>query len=196
VALVQRRVEGDYGNSLDAPNLIDDAFRENQSEVVADWLATGKSTLRARLAWIDRRNAHFQQRDYDGWLGEANYLWSPTGKSRFALALKRDVSPWWEQGASYRVSDTISASYTWQLAHRTALLFQVDRTERDYRGSIIATAGPQREDEERGAQLGVAWTPVRSLVLNASVQRYTRSSNVPGDDYDANVANFSAAFTF
>ena len=196
VALIQRRIDGDYKNTLDTANLIDDAFHENQSEVVADWLATGKSTVRARLARIDRRHAHFQQRDYDAWVGEANYLWSPTGKSRFAFAVKRDVSPWWEQGASYRVSDTISASYTWQLAHRTALLIQADRTERDYRGPVIATAGPQREDEERSAQLGVNWTPMRSLVLNASVQRYTRSSNVAGDDYDANVANVSAAFTF
>ena len=196
VALIQRRVEGDYKNSLDAADLIDDGFHENQTEVVADWLATGKSTLRGRLAWVDRHHDHFAARDYDAWVGEATYLWAPTGKSRFNFALKRDVSAWWEQRASYRVSDSASASYTWQLAHRTALLVQFDRTQRDYRGPVIATAGPLREDEERSAQLGVNWTPLRALVLNASVQRYTRSSNVAGNDYDANVGNISAAFTF
>ena len=196
LALIQRHVNGSYTSTLDPVNLLDDGFRENQSEAVANWNATGKSTFRGRLTWLDRQHDHFPQRDYDALAGEVGFLWSPTAKSRFHFIGRRDVTTWWEPLSSYRVSDTASVAWTWQVTTQAAVLVQLDRVHRDYRGPVVFTTGPLRVDNERSAQLGLNWTPFRSMLLKAGVQHYTRSSNFPGNDFDANVANVSAAMTF
>jgi exopolysaccharide biosynthesis operon protein EpsL len=196
VALIQRYVHGTYKNGFDAALLFDDGFRDSQSELVADWIATGKSTLHGRLTWIDRRHDHFPQRDYEALAGEISWLWAPTAKSRFTVLGRRDVTTWWDQQSSYRVSDTASVAWTWQVAAHTAFTTQLDHVHRDYRGPVVAPTGPLRVDNERSAQIGVNWTPRRSLSLKAGVQHYSRSSNLPGNDYDGNMANVSAALTF
>jgi hypothetical protein len=53
-----------------------------------------------------------------------------------------------------------------------------------------------RVDNERAAQIGLSWTPRRSVLLKAGLQNYSRSSNVPGNDYDGHIASVSGAFTF
>ncbi|MGZ5692079.1 MAG: XrtB/PEP-CTERM-associated polysaccharide biosynthesis outer membrane protein EpsL [Burkholderiales bacterium] len=196
IAVIQRYVKGTYKNSFDPATLFDDGFHDNQSEIVADWAATGKSALRGRLTWIDRHHDNFAQRNYDGLAGEISWLWSPTAKSRFNLLGRRDITTWWDQLSSYRVSDLASASWTWQLASHTALLVQFDHVHRDYRGPVVVPTGPLRVDNERAAQIGLSWTPRRSLLLKAGVQNYSRSSNIPGNDYDGHIANISGAFTF
>ena len=196
LAVIQRSVHGTYSNGLDPATLFDDGFRDNQTEVVADWAATGKSTFRGRLTRIDRQHDHFPQRDFDALAGEANFLWSLTAKSRFNFLLRRDVTTWWETLASYRVSDTASLGYTWQVTAHAALLFQLDHIHRDYRGPVGVTTGALRSDDERNVQLGVNWNPLRSVALRAGVQHYRRASNFPGNDFDTNIANVSAAFTF
>ena len=196
LALIQRYVNGSYKGTFDPTALFDSGFHDNQTEVVGDWNATGKSSFHGRLTWIDRNHDNFSQRDYSAWAGEASNVWSATGKSRFNFALRRDVTTWWEQTASYRVSDTATAAWTWQMMPHTALLAQIDRVHRDYRGPVGTLVGPLRVDNERSAQLGLNWTPRRSLLFKAGIQRYTRSSNYPVNDFETNIANVSAAVTF
>lgn len=196
IAVIQRYVKGTYKNGFDPAALFDNGFRDNQTEVVADWIATGKSALRGRLTWTDRHHEHFTQRDYAGLGGEIGWLWSPTAKSRFNLLGRRDITTWWDPLSSYRVSDLASASWTWQLAAHTAFLAQFDHVHRDYRGPVVAPTGPLRVDNERAAQIGLSWTPRRSVLLKAGLQNYSRSSNVPGNDYDGHIASVSGAFTF
>jgi exopolysaccharide biosynthesis operon protein EpsL len=206
LTVLQRYVDGTYKNGLDPasccqqvnqPNyLFDDGFRDDQTELVGDWIASGKSTFHGRLTHIDRRHNHFPQRDYDKWAGEINFLWAPTAKSRLNFLSRRDVTTWWETLASYRVSDTASAAWTWQVAAQVALLAQIDHIHRKYLGPVVMPTGPLRVDNERNAQIGLSWTPFRSVLLKAGVQHYTRSSNFPNNDYDGNIANVSAALTF
>jgi hypothetical protein len=87
-------------------------------------------------------------------------------------------------------------AWTWQVAAHTAFTTQLDHVHRDYRGPVVAPTGPLRVDNERSAQIGLTWTPRRSLSLKAGVQHYSRSSNLPGNDYDGNMANVSAALAF
>jgi hypothetical protein len=42
----------------------------------------------------------------------------------------------------------------------------------------------------------VAWQPHKYVTLGASLQKATRSSNVPNLDYDSNMATLSARFSY
>jgi exopolysaccharide biosynthesis operon protein EpsL len=95
-SLIQRYVKGTYKTGFDPATLFDDAFHDNQTELLADWQPTGKSAVRGRLTWIDREHEHFSQRNYDGVAGEISWLWSPTAKSRINLLGRRDITTWWD----------------------------------------------------------------------------------------------------
>src|SRR5690606_22573672 len=70
IALVGRRLDGEYQESrLDPVNLFDNAFDEDQVEVVGRWAPTGKSSFSGRIAWVDRKHEHIPQRDFEGAVG-------------------------------------------------------------------------------------------------------------------------------
>jgi exopolysaccharide biosynthesis operon protein EpsL len=196
IAVIQRYVKGTYKNNVDPAMLFDNGFHDNQSEIVADWVATGKSTVRSRVTWIDRHHEQFSQRDYHGLAGEISWLWSPTAKTHLNALGRRDITTWWDPLSSYRVSDLARVSWAWQVAAHTALLVQFDHVHRDYRGPVVVLTGPLRVDNERSAQIGLSWTPRRSVLLKAGLQTYSRSSNFAGNDYDGHMANISGTLTF
>jgi len=181
---------------LDPVNLIDDGFSLQESELQSTWLASGKSTLTGRLAWIERRHEHFAQRDFSGLAGNLDYSWTPTAKLRFAVSARRELGPWWEALSSYTVSDTLSFAPTWQATTKTALRMRLDCTQRDHYGPIIANPGPLRGDTACSAGLGADWTPLRYVTFSANLQRDRRSSNYDAFGFDDTIAVVSASLMF
>ena len=181
---------------LDPVNLIDDGFRLQESELQSTWLASAKSTLTGRVAWIERRHEHFAQRDFSGMAGNLDYSWTPTAKLRFAISARRELGPWWEALSSYTVSDTLSFAPTWQATAKTALRMRLDCTQRDHRGPIIANPGPLRGDTACSAGLGADWTPLRYVTFSANLQRDRRSSNYGAFEFDDTIAVVSASLMF
>jgi exopolysaccharide biosynthesis operon protein EpsL len=192
-----RRIDGTYLNrGLDPVNLLDTEFGERHAELAGEWLATGKSRIRARIASVERRHEHFAQRDFSGVTGDAVYYWTPTGKLRIDLSARRDMTAWWQVSSSYRVSNAVSTTATWQASAKTAVILQVDYTKRDYRGALPGFSGPLREDTERGVNARVEWTPLRSVNIQAGVRHVSRSSNMPEFQFRGNIAEITASLLF
>lgn len=181
---------------LDPVSLIDDGFRLQESELQSTWLASGKSALNGRLAWIERSHEHFSQRDFSGVAGNLDYTWTPTAKLRLAVSARREIAAWWEALSSYVVSDTLSFTPTWQASAKTALRMRLDCTQRDYRGPVIANPGPLREETVCSAGLGADWTPLRYVTFSANLQRDRRSSNYDAFEFGDTIAAVSASLMF
>src|SRR6185503_15876847 len=67
------------------PNIIAAALTgtditDEESELLATWQLSGKSTLNGRLTWLEHKNQQLPQRDFSGTAGQLGYVWIPTGK--------------------------------------------------------------------------------------------------------------------
>jgi hypothetical protein len=74
------------------------------------------------------------------------------------------------------------------------LTYSYQKSEDQASGAPLLT--PLREDVTQTLTVGVGWSAMRKLSINASVQQSQRTSNVGFAGYDATVARISAALTF
>jgi exopolysaccharide biosynthesis operon protein EpsL len=198
ITFTQRRLNGDYQQGrLDPVNLLDNGFREDQTEIQASWAPTGMSSFTGQVAWIDRQHEHFAQRDFEGLIGRLNYVWGPTGKLRFNAAIRRDIGTWWDGlRSSYRTSTGARIGSTWQIYAHTAFEGSFDWVKWDYHGALTPLPGPAREDTEYRARLLLKWAPLRKVSIRAGIEYFTRHSNDPRFEFDSAIGSLSATVTF
>ena len=182
--------------AADPVTLVDDGFRRSESELLATWIVTGKSTLDARLARVDYRSSHFAERDFTGSAARLGYRWLPTARLSLNLAVSRDLQPWQDDFGSYRVDTRLSFGPRWQLGARTALALTLDHVASDFRNPVVPFAGPERRYAFRSAQLALDWQILRNVTIKASLQRSLQTSTDPTVPFSATVATLDASLMF
>lgn len=196
ISLVQRESNGKYqGRELDPITQLDKGFDQSETEAKLYWKLTGKSTIDAKLGYLERTHDNFSQRDYDGLVGKIAYLWEPTGKLQVNASLGRNLFSFQESGNSYYVADTLSIGPIWKITAKSKLSLRYDLSERDYKGAIDP-ASRSRDDTYQSVVLAGEWRPTRTVTVGAALQRDVRSSNIDRFDYDANSANIFAQLLF
>jgi exopolysaccharide biosynthesis operon protein EpsL len=198
ITFVQRHIEGDYLNTIfDPANSTNDGFRQYESEFQANWGLNAKSTVTGRLAWLERHNDNFAQRDFSGMAGRITYLWTPAAKMRTDFSARRDIFPWQEVIATYRVDNALSIEPVWELSAKITLRARLEHVQSHFRGGAVLPAnGQTRRDTANHALVGVNWLPLRSLTVGSGLERQQRSSNDALASYDATIATLSASLTF
>jgi len=192
-----RSTSGHYTDRvLDPVALLDDGFTRSESELLATWIVTGKSTLDARLARVDYRSNHFAERSFSGTAATLGHRWAATGKLSVNLAFSRELQPWEDSSASYRVDQRLSLGPLWQMTDRTALRLSLGREARDYRNPVAGFTGTTRRDTLRSAQIALDWRLLRNLSVNASLQRQRQTSTDPAFEFEAGVATLGASLKF
>src|SRR6266478_1549178 len=181
--------------AADPVTLVDDGFRRSESELLATWIVTGKSTLDARLARVDYRSSHFAERDFTGTAARLGYRWAPTAKLSLNLAMSRDLQPWQDDFASYRVDTRLSFGPRWQLGAKTALAMTLDHVASDFRNPVVP-AGSELRYAFRSAQFALDWQLLRNVTVKASLQRSLQTSNDPAIPFSATVATLDASLMF
>lgn len=197
LALNLRSLEGRYvDRPLDPALLLDDGFRRREAEGLVSWRMTGKSSLDGRLTHVDYRSNHFAERDFSGIAARLRYLWAALPKLSFEAQFQRELSPWAEVSASYRVDHRATAAAIWPATARTLLRLEARRGESDFRGPLPGFAGSARRDTEWGVQLQGEWRALRYMTLNAAAQRYRQSSSDPAGNFSGSQLSAGAAFFF
>src|SRR5712691_10168087 len=191
-----RSVAGRFTDrAADPVTLLDDGFTRSESELLATWIVTGKSTLDGRLARVDYHSSHFAERDFTGSAARLGYRWTPTARLSLNLAMSRDLQPWQDDFASYRVDTRLSFGPRWELGARTALAITFDHLASDFRNPVVP-AGPDRRYAFRSAQLALDWQLLRNVTLKASLQRNRQTSTDPTIPFSATVATLDASLMF
>jgi exopolysaccharide biosynthesis operon protein EpsL len=197
IAAVRREARGEFKDRVLDVNQLDTGYDQNENELRVVWRPTGKSTLEARLAYLERQHDHFPARDFSGGVGRLSYHWLPTGKVQLRLEAARDLVSFQEQTHSYYVSRNYYIEPIWLMTAKTSLRLRFNVEKRDYRGALPSFAALEtREDTYRSAQLSFDWQPRRFLVLAANLAHEERESNLPGHDYDADTAGLSVELRF
>lgn len=196
LSLVQRESRGEYrGRILDPVAQLDSGFDQSETEAKLNWRLTGQSEIDAKLSYVDRQHDNFSRRDYAGMVGKVEYQWAPTDKLQVNTSLGRNIFSFQEVTNSYYVADTLSIGPVWKVSTKTAIHLRYDYSKRDYRGAIILTPD-LRQDNVQSFVLGAEWKPTRTILVSATLQRDTRSSNFTNFDYNANAAGINAQLLF
>jgi len=193
VALMHRVNAGEYLNRglLDG---IASEFRERQNELAWSWAASGRSSLSARIARLERRHPDMPGRDFKGSAGSLGHVWTPTGKLQLGLTAQRDIFASIDAAVSRTQRDTVSFSPVWQASAKVAVRGQVGRIRTAYLATQADAA--TRRDDIDFLEAGVDWRATRNLTFLASVRDERRSSSDPGLDYRALVSRISGSLTF
>ena len=175
---------------------LDTSYKQNETEIRAEWLPSGRSNLLFRLTQFERRHEHLSQLDSSGNGGELTFGWNATGKLSVTLSGKRDFVPFFDVQTTHRVDKSLTVTPRWQVSPQIAYTLALQRIHSDFLGNLTTTTGDTREDTYSVADLGVFWALTRNLTINAVVQRQRRSSNEPTAVFDATINRISATLTF
>jgi exopolysaccharide biosynthesis operon protein EpsL len=199
LSFITRSGRGDYLNRpqpIPAPLFLDNRFDENENEVRLLWALTGKMSLDARIAHLERNHTHFATRDYSGTVGNAKLSWNISGNSQLTAIAARELESYQTINANYTQTDRLALMPFWQFSSKTALRLRYDYARRDYLGTPGSFPASGRNDTLRTGVIALEWRPLRRTTLGASLQSENRSSNQPGFDYSDNIFNLTAQMTF
>lgn len=175
---------------------LDNRFDQSENEIRLIWPVTWKTTIDARAAHLDRRHAHFSDRDYAGNVGHLRVNWQITDKTSLMAGIDRELSSYQSSSSSYISTDRFTLSPSWQISTKTKLRGRYDYARRSFHGAIEATPFNGRIDTQRLALVALDWQPLYSLVLSALVRYDTRSSNQPENYFKSTMAGVSAQLKF
>lgn len=181
-------------------NLYDNGYTQRDIDIHAEWAVTAKSHLKARLAQAHRDYDELSYRDYDGTTMSVTYDWHATEKLALSVLAQRDISPDEDIQTSFVLIKGIAFRPSYALSEKIKLSANADFSTREYLGDHGLAPGSMRgrSDRVRLISAMVSYQPMRSLVLQLSGQRESRSSNYRLSDYDytAGIVNLNARFTF
>lgn len=197
-----RAAQGKYLNN----SAFEDSFNQHDNELRLHWILTGNTTADISAAYISRTHPRAVL-DYSGLNTGVKLNWNITGKTALAagwvreLASSQHVADAANDNANYNSTHTqtnrFSLGPVWKVSAKTVVRLNYEMAMRDYQGSPTGVdAAAQRSDTLHNTTLAVSWQPRKYVTLGASLQKATRSSNLPDLDYNSNMATLSAKFSY
>jgi len=176
----------------------DNAYRQQNLGIVADWTLTGHSHLNAQAGFVRRSYEQLPQRDFELPTFRVTYDWTPTGKLTLSAVAQRDISATEEVTTGHVVIKGLALRPALRLTEKIGIGGALEYSERQYRGDPAVVLGivPERTDRIRAAEVTAAYRPTRTIRLEMSWRRETRASTVAFGDYEVNIVNVSARLGF
>jgi exopolysaccharide biosynthesis operon protein EpsL len=192
-----KSADGKFLNrALQQETLLDDAYRQLDHEVRLSWVINGKSTADVSAAYIARTHPHFAQRDYSGFNTGINVNWGLTGKSTLGASWVRELASYQTDSTNYSQTDRLSLAPVWQISSKVALRARYELATRSFLGTPLGLAASGRSDTTRDASIALDWQPYERVSLGASFLNSRRESNLPGLDYNGNLATVFAKVSY
>ena len=190
-----REGKGEYPGRFLAPGIAGN-FTDREHEFRFDWAPSAKTTLRAKVAYLDRDHDGGGARDFSGVTGQLDAAWALTPKTTLAGGVVRELASYQTNTSSYYEGWRFFVAPTWKPTEKTAVRLRYDHGARDFKGPLPGFAASNRRDTTDLVSLALEWQAMRALKLTASVQSDRRKSNEPGFDYKSNSFGLSADASF
>jgi hypothetical protein len=183
-----RETRGEYdpsGSSL--------KYRRHDLDLTGTWLASGASTIDARLSFGRQHYETSTSRDFSGATGSLQWRWKPTGKLNFYTLLLRDTGT--EAGLFYtgvaeisptgitlqtqagdisRVTNLARVLGEYEMTAKIKLTASAANSHRSLVNTLSLTPDSGSDDTVTGT-LGVRYVPTRSIAIGCDVSRERRS---------------------
>lgn len=175
-------------------------FSDREHEFRALWAPTGKTTVNARISYLQREHEGLSARDYSGFTGQVDATLVATGKTSFIAGYVRELenyqTPAGQPSTSYYEGDRFFIGPVWKATEKITLRARYDHGRRTFRGALPSVVALDRKDTLNLASLSVDYQIFRALKLRGWLQRDTRSSSLAGADYRSNAVGISALASF
>lgn len=192
LALVSRKTDGKYSRSANPATLADSGFEQREHEARFVWNPTVKSSATGRIAHLERNHDHFKERDFDGYVGSADFKWGITDKVDFNIGVRRELNAYQQlpspiqSYSNYYVGKSYSFNPVWRITEKTSIGYRHTRQRRDYEGTVVG-ADPLRNDRLRYDTLSLDWSPRDFVQVGLDFQKMKRNSNDDNFDFKADV---------
>jgi len=171
-------------------------FKDREHEFRLSWPITGKTTVQARISYLDRNHVGLTSRDFSGFTGQVDTTWQITGKTGVTGGVIRELGSYQTNTASYYADNRVFIAPTWKPTEKTAVKFRYDHGRRNYKGALVGFAADNRRDITDVSSLAFEWDVIRAIKLSTSVFTDRRRSNDPGTNYKSNGVNLSLLASF
>lgn len=196
LGVAARRTEGTYPfAALIGGGTGPDDYKRDDLDLTAVWIATGASTVTARLSYTSEKHQALPVRDVAGGTGAVSWNFRPTAKLNLTADWIRDTGAEssFNAGAAGGVTPIVNSSplsTTWQLRgdYDVTAKIQVQALASHFKRDLVNTVGDVGDDTLVETRLGLFWTPLRSVRVGCSVAREERdSSSALSSSYSATV---------
>ncbi len=186
-----RRGDGDYGAVARGIG-----FRETEPSVTLRWPATAKTSLDARIGYLDRSHDQEPARDFQGLVANGTLRWVHSPRTSLEAGLARDLGSYEFGGGGHIRGWRLYLAPAWRPSEKTALRFRHTMERREWQ--VVSPTSPDlgREDRTRWNALTFEWTPRRLLEFTASARQERRHSTLAGAGFRANVVSLGVRLNF
>ena len=199
------------GNRPNDTTKYDNKFTEREHQVHLIWPVTGKTSIDARAGHLQRNHEHYAERDFSGFVGNFNFNWAMTGKTKLTASWDRSLrnfqtaadasglsSGYQQFATSYMATDRFSIGPAWQIDDKVTLRTRYDYSMIDFLGGVTnsATSLDQRNDHMHSGMISLDWQPHKIVSLSAMLNHDRRTSNLTGYDFHRSAASVTARITF
>jgi exopolysaccharide biosynthesis operon protein EpsL len=199
IGLNMRVADASFPNRLFIAGIpFDNAYRQKNVAVVADWTITAHSHVSARAGRVSRSYAQLPQRDFDGETYQAAYDWKTTGKLTLTAMAQRDISATEQVNVGFVLVKRVGLYPMLRLTDKTSLSGFLENSNREYAGDpgLVLGTVPPRSERVRSTGMTLSYRPTASATLLLAWRRETRTATVDFGDYATNALSVSGRLAF
>ena len=178
----------------------DNEFKENETELVLNWLLSAKSTVRTTIGYFKREHDRLSVWDYSGFQGGVAYQWTPTGKLSVNVDLSSRLSTFQSiddlsnVDNSHTRTNTFSIRPVYQYSSKISFNGNLSYSQRKFEGdknSAVTSATARKEDDRYAVGVGMNWQPRDNATVGLNLSHEKNDSNNDLFDYKAKSATLS-----
>lgn len=178
IGVFYRAILGDFSLPLSAinpgnPNISgSNDFAQMEVMGRVNWNLTEKSRVQISGGWVDRSNASFKERDFNGFNARGTYYWEPTDKLGLSVSGWRLTNSMNNLTANFGLNTGVNLIPYWKITEKVRFEGEFSYETRNFnRFSVLtdSTLPVGRHNTFRNAALRLIYSPYLGLQLNASI---------------------------
>jgi exopolysaccharide biosynthesis operon protein EpsL len=201
IGVLFRGIIGDFPVRVLAADgsLTDNSYHQKEALAKINWAVTAKSNLYGTGGWVERTNASFSARDFNGFNARLAYSWQPTDRIGLSLSGWRETAALQMLTASFSLNTGGSFTPHWDITRKVRLQgdFSYQHLKFDNFSIFTDSFSPiGTHNTFRNATVRLTYTPYPGLQLMASVYHNDLQTNNKLGGFNANGANINLQYTY
>ncbi len=169
-------------------------YLENLTRFIVKYAFSDKSNLDAMAGYRHREFTTTNLGTYSGIVWRAEFNWLPTEKTTLNFSAWHELHSYLVSESNYFVSKGASVTGTWAATEKFQVLFMVSYENQDYIPQSPAGALNQLTAKVNTEQLQFNYSPRRSWIFSATLNRQKRDANQDFYMFDDNIASVSVLY--
>lgn len=200
VGLNLKNTDGRFPNREVVPGLsrVDNSYRQYDLQGTVDWRYSGETRLSGAAGWTRRQHDEVSERNFNGLTGRMTVNYALSGKTIINATLRREIGAIEDVVSNYILTQGFNIGPSYAATGKVNVGVSYDYSQRKFLGDpgFIVTGFAPRVDNIQTFSLNVGYTPVRNVIVNASLSQSIRNSNRLLSDYSATTFTISGQLTF